>query len=679
MKPIEHARDRRLGAPTGTILALLLTALASIAVGRPAGQAPLDTLISEDAPAATANVNISRRLLPEVTTTTVPRQAPPARPPRLDDPDRGERLYLAARNTAVGGSPEDLHASLRLARETRPGDSRIPIWQAMQALRERDAGAFVWHLPGAVRAAIADPLAAPRLLVQAHQALLLLLAVFWTVLVVAGLAAVWRPLAHDLSALIMRDPRHTLRAGLPWLLVIGVLLARPGWLGALALLSIPLLVQSRGAVRHLVLATWLVTLGAVFPNWPLLREAMPVLDPASETNLLAGAAEADASSELIGDIRERLAAAEDPARANRLRLALAHQEARRGRFSASRELFARVLDDRPAELTAIVGQANNSYFLSRFDEALAGYHRARELAPDRGEIPFNQAQVYFKKLFVPEAGQALEDARQLGFAPAAWRAAEQGGAEFSAVVYLGLSRTDLRASARAEADRYPPLAWLASWNDFLSAPPLPVFLLLAGLLVIGVALAYWGGLRDEVRVCDTCGTEICRGCCSVRDEGWLCHDCAETCDRSRSEMVLATLLKNRRRGVGLATTARLVWLARLLPGSAHLALGESGRAWGRLAMLGLAMFMIVCGWAFDPAATWTTPGLVLAAETVHPLWWPLPAAAWPGALGWPVVAGWALLAGVYAVGLIDAARLRYRLPERFVQVHTGPVPGPGGA
>jgi len=644
-----------------------------------AADAPLDTLISEEPAAALGDLGISRRLLPDVSATTIPRQPAPAIPPRLDNPDHGWRLFLSARNT--GELTSDLRFdNLRLAREARPNDSRIPIWQVMQALHDRDLGAFVWHLPGAIRAGLGDPLTAPRLVVQAHQGAVLLLALFWTALVVAGLMATWRHLAHDLTALLFSDPRHQLRFWTPWLLLIAVLLARPGWFGGLALLSIPVLMQLRGGARNLLLGTWLVALTVVFPNWPVLRQAMPVLDPDSETSLLVRAVEWEASSSLIGDLHERLSHSDEPERRLRLRLALAHQEARRGRYTVSNQQFAEVLAERPDDLSALVGRANNFYFLSRFDEALAGYHLARQRAPERGEIPFNQAQVYFKKLFIPEAGQALDDARQLGFNPPAWSDREQQHGVFSPTVYLGLLRDDLHASARLEAGLYPPLSWLSAWNYFLGAPPLPLFVLLAGLLVVALALAYWGGVKDDVRSCDACGAEICRSCCTVREEGWLCHECAETAERSRSEMVLATLLKNRSRTAGLATTTRLVWLARLLPGAAFIALGEPGRATGRLAMLALAVFMITCGWAFDPAATWSSPGLVLANETVHALWWPLPASAWPGSMGWPVAMGWILLAAVYLGGLIDGARLRERIPERFIQIHhPASIPGPGRA
>lgn len=667
----------RYGRSALATLGFLFVAVFASAQTRPP-TAPLDTLVASPAPqVSTGAIVMTRSTLPDISTTTVPRQAPPAVPPRLDDPAAGERFFRAAVHAARNERRDQADTAIRSALAARPGDSRLPLWQVMQALRTRDPGGLVYHLPGAWRAIQTDPLAAPRLALHMHQAAVLLVAVYWTLLVTAVLAALWRSLAHDLSALLFRGADHRLRNWTPWLVVGVVLLVRPGWLGALGLISIPLLLQARGMVRAHLLGTWLVAMALAFPSWPLLRESVPVIDPDSETMLLVRASREDASTAVMQQLRERLAAAEQPQRQQRLLLALGVQEARRGRFSASSEHFQAVLQQRPHDVNALVGLANNAYYLSRFDEALRGYQRARELAPDRGEIPFNMAQVYFKKLFVPEAGQALEDARRLGFAPVNDAATTHGASDFSATVYLDLSRQDLRASAQLEAGLYPPLAAVAAWNYFLGAPPLPLYLLLGGLLAVALLMLYWGASHLDVRCCESCGTEICRGCCSVHEDTLICPACTETAERSRSEMVLATLLKNRSRAVGLATTARLARLARLLPGAAHLAIGQTGRAVRRLALLALAVFLIGGGWAFDPASERAAAGLLLAEEAVHPLWLPLPAAAWPGWLGWPLVAGWLLLAVTYALALMDAARLRQRLPERLVQQHSGPLPGPG--
>jgi hypothetical protein len=52
---------------------------------------------------------------------------------------------------------------------------------------------------------------------------------------------------------------------------------------------------------------------------------------------------------------------------------------------------------------------------------------------------------------------------------------------------------------------------------------------------------------------------------------------------------------------------------------------------------------------------------------------------WPGPLGWPVVIGWFLLGLAYVLAMLDATRLRQKLPERLVHIHASPSPGPGRA
>ena len=145
--------------------------------------------------------------------------------------------------------------------------------------------------------------------------------------------------------------------------------------------------------------------------------------------------------------------------------------------------------------------------------------------------------------------------------------------------------------------------------------------------------------QQDPRECENCGVPLCRSCCKVRDKAWLCAACGETADRARSDMILATLLKNRSRDEGMARSARIVRLGRLLPGAGHLATGHVGAAWFRLSLLAAGLFLATSGWLVDLGADWTTPGLLLDAETLHPRWLPLPAAAWPGWTALPVLVG----------------------------------------
>ncbi|MEZ4388686.1 MAG: hypothetical protein R3D98_14175 [Candidatus Krumholzibacteriia bacterium] len=412
---------------------------------------------------------------------------------------------------------------------------------------------------------------------------------------------------------MIHDPRHSPRRWLPWLLVIGTLLLRPGWLGSLALLSIPVLVQSRGGTRNLLLATWLVALALVFPNWPLLRQAMPVLDPESETNLLVAASELDASPTLITDLRGRLAAAQDPARRARLQLALAHQEARRGRYSASTALFDEVLAGRPDDLSALVGRANSSYFLSRFDRPWPATAPGAGAGPRR--IPFNQARSTSASCSCPRPDRPSRT-RALGFDLhlAGRRPGERD------VLAGGLPRPPARRPPpeRPLASGPLPAVVVARGLELLpERPPLPLFVLLAGLLAVAWCWPTGADCRMPSAPATPAAPRSAAAAAAPR-RGLALPRLHRDRRALAQRMVLATLLKNRSRTVGLATINRLVWQARLLPGSSYLALGEPGRAGGRLAMLALAVFMITCGWAFDPAATWSSPGLVLASEAVHP-------------------------------------------------------------
>ncbi|MFO7654525.1 MAG: hypothetical protein R6X25_12010 [Candidatus Krumholzibacteriia bacterium] len=652
------------GAPlllTGMVLLLIGTG------GTPGAMAaaPSDTLVSADT--MSERISISRKVLPDVAATVVPRDEAPGRPPRLDDPVAAAYAFREARAAAAGGDFALARSHMDQALAADPEQVQFGWWLSGEVLKRFDPGAILWVLPRTLRTAAADPLDRLRLFVQLHQALLLFAAVFWSILVVQYLATYWRYLAHDLTSMFYRDPRHRLRSWLPLLLVTAVLLVRPGWIGLLALISVPLVIQARGRNRWTLVATWVLTAFLVFPHWPLLRQAAPVLDPASETTLLARASQLPVSTQLMRSLETRLAQAEDRDRRARLQLALAIQHARGGRYDRSNELLHEVLQHQPQNVPAQVNLANNTYYLGRLDAAVQGYQAARDLAPGRGQIPYNLAQVYFKKLFVPEASEALEAARGLGFHPPPWEDVTGDANGYSPVVYLGPDSAALMASCRREAGNYPPLVSIASWSDFLGCPPLSLFLLLVGALTTALGLVRWWSNQEDPRGCDNCGSIVCRTCCEIRSGTWYCQPCAETAGRARSEMVLATLLKNRSRTVGLARSARLSLLARLIPGAGHLALGATRRAAVRAFVLACGIHAILFAWTFDPALAWATPGLALAEETLHPLWFPLPASSWQGWNFWPVIAGVVLVGASYLTALLDGTNLRRRVPEHFLR------------
>lgn len=642
--------------------------------------APLDTFITEpqEQPApdpryAQPDVPISRRVLPQVTSSQTQADRVAKQPPRLDDPLGAAWSYRLARQAALAGNTPGISTNMAAALEAAPGHPRYQWWTLTQSVRRLDTATLARVLPGSARALVDSPLARGPFVVATHQALLLLVAIFWTLLVAALWLGRWRLLAHDLSALLLKDRHHRPWLVLPLVFLVVVVLLRPGWLGLLALMSGPVLVRTRGRRHNLLLVTWLLALGLAFPGWPLLRSAVPTIDPGSEVTLLDEGCTLPPSASTIATLNERLtAAAGDPARQARLLTALGIQEARRGDFTASDRCFQQALKLEPGAFPATVGLANNLYYLGKLDEASAAYKAAATSFPRQGEIPFNLAQVQFKKLFVPEAGASLEKARLLGFDPphANHEPNPRGG--FSAVVYPALTAGQYAAACRWEGASYPPLVTLSGWRNLLGAPPVALYVLIGAPLLLALLAVGWNSRRQHPHECDNCGHPLCRGCCGVHEGAWLCAPCHETAVRSKSELVLGTLLKNRSRAEGLAHAARIVRMGRLVPGSGHLATGCFWGGWFRLSLVAAGLYLVLCGWAFDPGAELNTPGLLLPSETINPTWYPLPAALWPGLGGPQVTAGLVLLGLAWLLALLDAPGLRRRLHERFTTI-TGNV------
>lgn len=650
----------------------LLCASGALAQADPPVSAPLDTL--REAPPAPepadmrysgADLEISRKVLPDIQATTVPTERRPDRTPRLDDPQAGAWQFHLARQAALGGDHDAMQSSLREAVQAAPGESRYTWWQSLQAVKGLDAATLVQVLPASLRSLIDSPTARGIAVVRAHQAALLATAVFWSLLV-AALTLVWWPhLAHDLGAIFVKDRKHRLRGKLPWLVPLAFAMLRPGWLGFLALMSIPLLIQTRGKIRALLAVTWLVAIALAFPGWPLARQAVPAIDPDSEVTLLHRACTQPPSGQLIARLEQALQTAADPDRRTRLQTALAIQEAHRGRFERSDALYDDILSREPTHFPALVGRANNIYYRGRLDRAVEGYRRAAELHPHRGEIPYNEAQVYFKKLFVPEATEALDRARDLGFAPASAGGETVRRDGYSPVVYPPLTTAEMTAACSFEAGSYPDEVTIASWTHLLGAPPIPLYMLLSAPLLLAILLIWKWSRQHDPRCCENCGVPVCISCARVRDAAWLCPGCGETADRARSELILGTLLKNRSRSEGMAYSARIVRLGRLLPGAGHLATEHVLAGWARLALLSLGLLLILAGWTVDLAAEWSSPGLLVPQEAIDPVWLPLPAVMWAGIASLPVLVGAALAALALLIGLLDGPGLRRGIPERY--------------
>jgi len=652
------------------ILGLLLPGSLLAASGP--NPAPLDTLRSTAATADEidprylgSDIDITRKELPDVQATVVPKTKQPRKPPRLKHPLSGQWYFQEARLAAKLGDRNAARENIKKALAIDPENHRFQWWQATQALQTLDTPTLISSLPKILHTLLASPIARGHLIVPLHQGSILLVAWFWTLLVAAIYLAWWKNIAHDLGAMIFRDRSHRLRLWLPILVPLAFAALRPGWLGFLALMSVPLLIQTRKKLRFLLASTWIATLLMVFPAWPVLHLAPPAIDPNSEVTLLADACLLEPSGSISSRLREKLSTANNADRKARLQVALGIQEARRGRFTASDKLFKKVLQHAPDNFAAQMGLANNTYYRGHLDQALSRYQQSLTVHPGQGEISYNMAQVYFKKLFIPEATAALEESRLQGFYAPTHMDKSTSRQGYSPVIYPGLSNADLSQACAFEAENYPPLVTISSWQTFLGSPPLPLFLVLMVPLLLAVVLILWWSHQNDPRECENCGATLCRDCCRVRDAAWLCPACGETAARSRSDVVLATLLKNRSRDEGMMHTQRVVRLGRILPGAGHLASNRFMAGWMRISMAAWGFFLISAGWIFDSGAQWKSPGMILPPESFNPLWLPLPRDMWTGWTSLPVLVGAGLLLAVGVIALLDEQNLRQGIPERF--------------
>jgi tetratricopeptide (TPR) repeat protein len=655
-----------------TLWLALVLAIGTTSDQATATPAPLDTLMEYSAEAAEfdaryagADLNISRKLLPEAQATTIEKTRSPKIPPRLDDPMAGAWRFHLARQAAMTDNSAEVTENLAAAIKASPEHPRYQWWRSIQAIKTLDTATLVKVLPASIRALMKSPVGRGHFLVAWHQGAFLLNGLFWTVLVSGLYLAWWRKMAHDMGATLLKDATHRPRFLLPFLLPVILILFKPGWMGFLAIMSIPLVVHARGKVRILLLSTWLMALALAFPGWPALRSAVPTVDPTSEVTLLDRACILPPSGTLIKELKTRIDASEDQSRTNRLVVALAIQEARRGRYTESSRLFNKVLETEPDNFPALMGAANNTYFRGSMDSAAKAYSKIALTHPKRGEVPYNLAQVYFKKLFVPEATEAMDKARDLGFIPSFSATGVNRRKGYAPVVYPPLTNEAMNQACSFEAPNYPALVVMSSWRFQLGAPPLPLFALIGGPFLIALFLIMWWNRQNDPTECENCGIPLCNDCRKVHDDAWLCAGCGETAERSRSDMVLATLLKNRSREQGMALGHRIIKVGRLLPGAGHLATGQLKSAFIRLSILALGFFLLFAGWAFDLGSEWASPGLMLPAETLHPQWLPMPAAMWPGWTGSSVIFGAALIALSWILAFLDGPGLRRSIPDRY--------------
>jgi tetratricopeptide (TPR) repeat protein len=290
---------------------------------------------------------------------------------------------------------------------------------------------------------------------------------------------------------------------------------------------------------------------------------LSALDPESRISLMVAATHDAPTSGLMARV-ERARAQRGDDRV--LRFAAGLASARAGQLEASSEHFLAALKADSNDPIATTNLANNHFYLGDIDRAVAGYQRAAQLDPSLGIVYHNLSQAYLRKLFMREGSEAMEQAMRLGFVPSRTKRALPRGS----VYYTSPSDRALWALAWQDRAGLKPADLLGAVGLPLGVPAQHAGWWLLATLIVALVAQRSLPRRRLVFECANCEVLSCRSCCGEHDGVVLCLGCAQTAKRARSELVLATLLRNRRHEAELVAQRRLRLWNTWFFGGAHL-------------------------------------------------------------------------------------------------------------
>lgn len=433
---------------------------------------------------------------------------------------------------------------------------------------------------------------------------LILVALLLWLLVVLG--ARYLPFAHhQLASRLERSWHQARRAQLLWIPLLVPLCL--GWgLVPLVAVALPLCFVYGGRRARVALGLVAGLLALQGSLGGTFGAALSGLDPSSRPSLVYRASYEPAGEALLGEIDLQLDRRTDDAD---LHFARGLVLARMGRFDASNESFLQCLELRPGDARSTANIASNHYFLGHIDRAVSGYQKSAALDSTLGGTYYNLSQAYIRKLYLKEGGEAMQRALRNGFKVTRQEESLPRGS----VYYQRPSNLQFWQMAWGDRDRLQPSDLLAPYQRWLGVPAQHVGAWLAAALLLGFALALLNGREKLVFECVNCGELACGRCKGEHEGAVLCSHCAGHARRAKSEMVLTTLLRNRRRDAEVAYHSRLRHLDFFLPGAGRLYNGVQRRglamaAWGSacavLALLGGPV--VADPWAAVEPGTWTT-------------------------------------------------------------------------
>lgn len=325
--------------------------------------------------------------------------------------------------------------------------------------------------------------------------------------------------------------------------------------------------------------------------------------PSSRAALVDRAAYEPPSTALLRELDRSLASnQDDPDLLSARGLLLA----RRGDFESSATTLRRSLELRPNDPTATSNLAAVHYFRGDMDRAVAGFQRAVALDPTRSVTFYNLSQAYLQKLYLKEGGEALQSALSRGFSLGSQVERLPRGA----VYFLRPDLVDSWRIAWASNARITPFDLLEPFRRWIGVPPGHVVGWLSATLIASMGLALAFPRRKLVFECASCGSLTCHHCRGEHEGAVLCTDCGSIARRAKSEVVLTTMLRNRRREADTRYQERLRNLDRWLPGAGRLIDGVQRRGVVSAITVSVAAVCLIAGRPplSDP---WDAPGNAL--------------------------------------------------------------------
>jgi len=247
--------------------------------------------------------------------------------------------------------------------------------------------------------------------------------------------------------------------------------------------------------------------------------------------------------------------------------------ARRGDFEPAATTLRRSLELRPADPIATGNLAAVHFFRGDVDRAVAGFQRAVALDSTRAVSFYNLSQAYLQKLYLKEGGEALQSALSRDFSLTSQVERLPRGA----VYFLRPDLVDSWRIAWASNASLTPFDLLERHRRWLGVPPGHIVAWLGATLLISIVLGFVFPRRRLVFECANCGSLTCRHCRGEHEGAVLCTDCGAIARRAKSEVVLTTMLRNRRREADTRYQERLRTFDRCLPGAGRIIDGAQRR------------------------------------------------------------------------------------------------------